>query len=171
MTRTSRTIPALGLGLALAACGSSNLAADSGPGVEAGVDAPAPTTATLHGVVTRSGTPAVDGIGGLYIALFDMDPVVAMDEASVVGSAFVPDVDMSAAGASIAYEMADIPPRAEPYFVIAFLDDNDSVTDPTAAAPDRGDLISLDGFAAPQVTLSEPTRVELDIDLTENLPF
>ena len=64
-----------------------------------------------------------------------------------------------------------IPARSAPYYVVAFLDDNATVTDPTMAAPDRGDLVSLEGFSAPQVTVATDARVTLDLDLNQNLPF
>ena len=164
---------------ALAACGSS-----TEPGVDASVsvdaagsvdafsaaDAPATTTGTLHGDVTRTAMPRADGIGDLFVAVFDRDPVTEMAEAQVVAAARLEDVDMSSADARIAYEVTGIPPRAEPYFVIAFLDDNDNVTDPTMAAPDRGDLVTIEGFGAPSVTVSEPVRVDRDLVLNLNVP-
>lgn len=165
--------------LTLAACGSSTEpavdAAVSGDAAESAdaftaPDAPIATTGTLHGDVTRTAMPRADGIGDLFVAVFDRDPVSEMDAAEVVAAARLEDVDMASMDASIAYEVTGIPPRAEPYFVIAFLDDNDNVTDPTMAAPDRGDLVSIEGFGAPSVTVSEPVRVERALVLNLNVP-
>ncbi|MDQ3037333.1 MAG: hypothetical protein M3Y87_33370 [Myxococcota bacterium] len=154
--------------LALTACGSSTSpAADA---AVAPVDAPVATTATLHGEISRTGMPRAGGVGDLFVAVFDRDPVVERDNAMVVAATRLEAVDFSAADATVAYEVAEIPPRAEPYFVIAFLDDNGTVTDPTMAVPDSGDLITLQSFAAPTFTASEPARVELDLVLNFNLP-
>ncbi len=128
---------------------------------------------TLAGVVTRSAEPAAGGRGHLYIAVFTSDPVTDRTGAMNVARGIVEDVDMSAAGASIAYTVVGIPPRPEPYFVTAFLDDNGTVsaTDPSNAGPDRGDLVALEGFASPRVTVASEATATLDLVLNFNLPF
>lgn len=126
----------------------------------------------LAGVITRSAMPAAGGVGGLYVAIFDRDPVTMRDTAVAVGRAIVEDADMREASAAIPYEVTMIPPRAAPYYVTAFLDDNGTVgSDPDAAGPDRGDLVALDGFASHQVVVDGERRVTLDLDLNFNLPF
>jgi len=143
-----------------------------GPGP---IDASAPMGggATLTGTITRSAAPAAGGRGSLYIAIFDVDPVMNRDSAMLIASARLEDVDMSGDGASVSYTVPGIPPRAEPYFVTAFLDDNMTVvaTDPTMAGPDRGDLIAIMGFASPSVAVTTATEVVFDLDLNFNLPF
>lgn len=128
---------------------------------------------TLVGVVTRTAEPAAGGRGHLYVAVFTSDPVTDRMGAMNVARGIVEDVDMSAAGASVAYTVVGIPPRPEPYFVTAFLDDNGTVsaTDPSNAGPDRGDLVALEGFASPRATVASETTVTLDLVLNFNLPF
>lgn len=148
-------------------------AADAGapPSVDAG---PAPAGGgALTGHVTRTAEPAAGGRGHLYIAVFTSDPVTDRAGAMNVAQLRVEDVDMTGADASVPYTLAGIPPRAEPYYVTAFLDDNGTVdaTDPSRAGPDRGDLVALDGFASPSVTVSSEATVTLDLVLSFNLPF
>ncbi|MBX3274212.1 MAG: hypothetical protein KF729_28355 [Sandaracinaceae bacterium] len=134
-----------------------------------------PTTGggTVMGNVTRTAMPAAGGRGHLYIAVFTSDPVTDRMGAMQVANVRVEDVDMSGAGASIPYVLRGVPPRAEPYFVTAFLDDNGNVdiSDPSRAGPDRGDLVALEGFASPRVTVPNETPVTLDLVLNFNLPF
>jgi hypothetical protein len=136
-------------------------------------DAPSAGGGSMTGVVTRSAMPAAGGRGDLYIALFTTDPVTDRMGARRVADARIENVDMSAAGARIPYTVSGIPPRSEPYFVTAFLDDNDTVdpTDPSRAGPDRGDLVALMGFSSLRVTVSGTGTVTQDIDLNFNLPF
>lgn len=130
----------------------------------------AASSASLVGVVTRTAEPRAGGVGHLYVAVFDRDPVLDRDSARVVGNARVDDADMREPGAAVPYRVDGLPPRSEPYFVIAFLDDNANV-DPSAPGPDRGDLVSLNGLSAPSVTAAGPGDVALDIVLNTNLPF
>lgn len=136
-------------------------------------DASSTNLATLTGVVTRSAMPAAGGVGHLYIAVFTADPVTAAMDAMMVANVRIDDVDMSAPNASVSYTLPGIPPRAEPYFITAFLDDNDTVVEgpPETAGPDRGDLVAIDGFASPKVTVTVATTVDFDIDVNFNLPF
>lgn len=129
--------------------------------------------ATLTGTITRSAQPAAGGIGNLYIAVFTLDPVSNADTTVNVANARIENADMSADDAMVTYTMLGVPPRAEPYYVTAFLDDNGTVdtTDPANAGPDRGDLVAIDGFASPQVSITSETTVTLDLDLNFNLPF
>lgn len=155
--------------------GTTSVDAGISPVTDAGaIDAAAPSgTGSLTGNVTRSAAPAAGGRGHLYVAVFTSDPVTDRTGAMNVANARVENVDMSADGASIPYTVSGIPPRAEPYFVTAFLDDNGTVsaTDPSAAGPDRGDLVALEGFASPRVTVSSEAPVALDLVLNFNLPF
>ncbi len=54
-----------------------------------------------------------------------------------------------------------------------FLDDNGTVdvSSEESAGPDKGDLISLEGFASPIVIIDAPGAFELDIDLNMAMPF
>ncbi len=155
--------------LLLGACGDDGAATSDVP---MGDMAVASGTASLTGSVTRSATPTAGGDGDVYIAVFDRDPVLDMANAMVVGSGFLEDADLSADGATVPYTIEDIAVRAEPYFLIAFMDDNDNVdaSDMANAGPDSGDLLSLRGLASVSVTLDTPGAHDLDIDLNSVLP-
>ncbi|GAB4202418.1 MAG: hypothetical protein OHK0013_15680 [Sandaracinaceae bacterium] len=137
------------------------------------LDAPGAEAGSITGHVTRTAMPAAGGRGHLYIAVFTADPVLDRTGARNVANARVDDVDMSAPGARIPYVVTGIPPRAEPYFVTAFLDDNRTVdaSDPSSAGPDRGDLVALDGLGSPRVTVPDTRPVTFDLVLNFNLPF
>lgn len=150
------------------ACGDDGAATDAPPG-----DMASPSgAASLAGSVTRSAMPTAGADGDVYIAVFDRDPVLDMANAVAVGSGFIEDADLSADGAMVPYAVDDIPVRAEPYFLIAFMDDNDNVdaSDMASAGPDSGDLLSLRGLASVSVTLDSPGAHDLDIDLNSVLP-
>ena len=143
-------------------------------GLDANHDGAVPAGAgSIEGVVTRSAMPAAGGRGHLYVAVFTSDPVTDRDGAVNVANARIDDVDMSGADARVPYEVQGIPPRSEPYYVTAFLDDNGTVdpSSPASAGPDRGDLVALDGFSSVSVTIADETPVALDLDLNLNLPF
>jgi len=146
----------------------------TGPAADAGpVDAAAPAgSGSIEGNVTRSAMPAAGGRGDLYVAVFASDPVTDR-MARNIANARIDDVDMSATPVSVPYTVVGIPTRAEPYFITAFLDDNNTVdpTDPSRAGPDRGDLVALEGFSSIRVTVANDTPVSLNIDLNFNLPF
>lgn len=150
---------------------------DSTPSADVGGDAAAPTCttgcATLAGKVMRVALtkPQNGGKGSVYVAVFDKDPVIDRAGAKLVGQTKIENCDMTADTASVPYTIAALPPRADPYFVVAFLDDNENAGGATPG-PDKGDLVSLDGLAAPKVSL--PTggaTVTLDISLNAVLPF
>lgn len=128
---------------------------------------------SLTGRITRSTEPKSGGKGGLFVAVFERNPITNRDNPGLVARTLIPDADMSAANASYTYTITDIPPRAEPYYITAFLDDNNTVNmnDPTKAGPDRGDLVSLDGLNFPTVTVSQPGQQTFDIVLNIALPF
>lgn len=159
----------LGTSFLLAGCGDDGAATSDAPMGDMSV---ASGRASLTGSVTRSAMATEGADGDIYIAVFDRDPVLDMANAVVVGAGFLEDADLSTDGAMVAYEVDDIPVRAEPYFLIAFMDDNDNVdaSDPDNAGPDSGDLLSLRGLASVSVTVDAPGPHELDIDLNSVLP-
>lgn len=137
-------------------------------------DAGEPTTVTLTGTISRSTNPSRggDAIGDVFIALFDNEPILDRDQMPVA-FLIVEGVDLSDGITTAPYRLEGITPRAEPYWISAFLDDNGnaSVDD---AGPDRGDLVMLERFVPPasrQVTLAEPGDVTYVIDLNNVLPF
>ena len=142
-------------------------------GVPPSDSGPAAETGTIQGNVTRTARPRAGGIGALFIAVFDRDPVFDPDNVVVVGGDQINDADMNPSDVSIPYRIEAVPVRAETYFITAFLDDDGTVdtSDPDTLGPDRGDLISTMGLATPRVGVTEPGVVTKDIVLNINLPF
>jgi hypothetical protein len=136
------------------------------------MDAGCTACATLKGKVMRKALtkPQHGGKGNVYVAVFDHDPVIDRMNAKLVGQALIMDADMTADTASVDYAVKDITPRADPYFVIAFLDDNHNAST-ASPGPDKGDLVSLEGLSSPKVTLATPTVATLDLALSAALPF
>lgn len=140
--------------------------------------------ATLKGVISRSAPPDTatggDAKGNIYIGLFDQSPIMGFGmpnpNAMVVARVIVPNADLSAQGATINYTLEGVPPRNEPYYIVAFLDDNNSVNaaDPSTAAPDKGDLVALKSLLPPSfdtVELKTATEHTMNVDLSAALPF
>lgn len=140
--------------------------------------------ATLKGVISRSAPPdnsiGGDAKGNIYIGLFDQSPIMGFGmpnpNAMVVARVIVPNADLSAQGATINYTLEGVPPRNEPYYIVAFLDDNNSVNaaDPSTAAPDKGDLVALKSLLPPSfatVDVKMATEYTMNIDLSSALPF
>ncbi len=148
-----------------------------GPDASTGgsVDAanPGGGTAKVSGTIKRSAAPMGDAVGDVYVALFDRDPVTQMMQAQLVARARIVGANLAAATATVPYELVDVPPRAETYYLVAFLDDNANVdmAHPEKAGPDRGDLVSLDGLAAPKLGVTTAGTQSHDITLNSVLPF
>ena len=89
----------------------------------------------------------------------------------------VDDADLSMDSSRITYRIEGIPLRAEPYYISAFLDDNDNVDEqmPDSIAPDKPDPIDaeLQGFSLsfPTVTVDSAAEVTFDLDLKFKRPF
>ncbi|MGB0591171.1 MAG: hypothetical protein ACPGU1_15960 [Myxococcota bacterium] len=135
------------------------------------VTAPEPL-ASLSGTVSRTASIQEDGQGDLYVALFDSNPV-SMDptvEPVLVGRAILFTQDLVAEDAVVDYLIEEVPPRSEPYFVITFFDDNGTTTDDDPS-PDKGDLVSLDGFSAFEVVMDTAEHFEHDLVLNAVMPL
>jgi hypothetical protein len=147
---------------------------DAGTGfpapAEAGPCAPG-TCATVQGMVKRRAgvKPQAGGKGHIYISIFDGDPVADRKNAKAIAAVIVKDTDMNADDAAVAYAIHDVPVRAAHYTIIAFLDDNKTASQ--NPGPDKGDLLSLDGFSAPRITVDKPAEMPFDITLSTYLPF
>ena len=145
--------------------------ADGGPIADGG---PTGATGSIQGNVSRSAsaTPEADGVGPIYIAVFDQDPVTNRDSATLIGRVILEGADLSSESAAIPYMLDGIPPRPEPYYVSAFFDDDmNAGSDPATAGPDRGDLVTLMGLGSPQVTVPSASVVDYDIVLNTALFF
>lgn len=157
--------------LLLAACGGGGDGGNAQGDTDAAVDAV--PSASVNGTVRRTAQPDGDAKGSIYLAIFDNDPVLDRDNAHVVARSVIADADMSASDAMVTYEITDVPLRATKYYFVGFLDDNANVNldDPASAGPDKGDLVSLDGLAAPTLTLATAGAVTFDVTLNTVLPF
>lgn len=146
------------------------------PPVDAPVAPPdAPGTASLVGVVTRSGTgafedPPPDGRGDLYLFVYENDPSRTSPAPVLVTSVVVRDVDLSTPERSVPYAMYGIPPRAEPYWIAAFLDDDGNAS-PSDPRPDVDDTAVMSGTSVPTTTIDTEGEHVFDVDLNFVLFF
>ena len=128
--------------------------------------------ARLLGTVTRSAEIQEDGVGDLYVALFDANPVdlQATEPPLLVSQLRITALDLNEDEVSTGYVLEAIPPREEPYFVITFFDDNGTINE-EEPGPDKGDLVSLDGLSAVEVILDSPGNFERDLVLNVVMPL
>ena len=128
---------------------------------------------SLVGHVSRKSTTMAQhgGVGNVYIAVFDGNPIADQANAKVVAQAVLMNVDLTASTASIAYRVDGIPARATEYQVVAFLDDdhNASATNP---APSKGDLVTIDlmAFGGVKASVTKSGDTTLDLQLNAALP-
>jgi hypothetical protein len=135
---------------------------DTASGMDSGTLGP---MATLSGTVSRSASLILDGIGDLYVLLFEDNPVENPGSPPVAWGSF--EADFSQGGATQAYRINDIPLGSKAYNVVAFLDDNGSGH---TTGPDSGDLMAMIGMMEfPQVEVLEATDYELNLDLNFGL--
>ena len=139
--------------------------ADSGQDVE-------PQLASLVGNVSRSAEPQNGGVGPIYIAVLESNPLINPGS-DIMGVDFIASADLSSSDASVPYSIEDIPVSDEPYFILAFLDDdnNAGTVYPTPRSPDLIAAEILTGVSLPTIELSEAREYELDIVLTVVYPF
>lgn len=125
---------------------------------------------SIRGAVIRSVEPAAgnDAIGNLYVGLL---AECQQDAASVGDGAQVMDADFSAPGATVMYEIPDVPDGT--YYVVAFLDDNGNST--PDSGPDMGDLVTAEGLGpgCVEVTVAGAASVVAPeaVDLNFLYPF
>ena len=129
-------------------------------------------SASLSGHVTRSAEIQEDGVGDLYVALFENNPVVLGEapEPILVARVRLEAQDLNADDCAVRYTLEGIPPREEAYYVITFFDDNGTI-DEEAPGPDKGDLMSLSGPTADEVVLDAPEAFEHDMVLNAVMPI
>lgn len=141
------------------------------PSADADVDE-TPRFATLSGNVSRSTDPKNGGVGPLYIAVLERNPITSPGT-DILGVDVVPSADLSESDASVPYSVEGIPVSDEPYFVLAFLDDdsNASTVYPTPNKPDLIAIVAGVGVTLPTITLAEEGDYELDLVLNLEYPF
>lgn len=131
-----------------------------------------PQLASLTGNVSRSAEPQNGGVGPVYVAVLDGNPIVDMS-ASIVAFDVIASADLSDSDASVSYSVEDIPVSDEAYFIFAFLDDDNNAS-PVYPNPRDPDLVAIEmggGVTLPTIELSEATEYELDIVLNMIFPF
>ncbi len=79
---------------------------------------------------------------------------------------------MTTPDAIVPYAIAHVPTRSEPYYVFAFLDDDDNASTlyPTPGSGDLVGYVSNPSPAPPRVDLSEAGDAVLDVVLNIALP-
>ena len=132
-------------------------------------DSPPSGEALLGGVITRSADLEHDGLGDLYVAIFDGNPVDLVNTPNVLATHLLPATDLTDPTTQIAYAVAVVP-SGDLLHVMAFFDDNGNV-DVSVPGPDQSDLVSLEGLAAPTVVVASDDGGALDLDLNFAMPF
>ena len=151
--------------------GGADAATDSGQDAGAGDSGANATLATVSGSVTWDATEPPgwdgDGVGDLIIAVFATDPTGGIPGLPVAFARF-DDVDVQQT--PVAYEVTGIPPRPEPYFLSAFLDDDENGG--PVPAPDQFDAVALTPGTAntPEIVLDSPGVFPFDLVLNFILP-
>jgi hypothetical protein len=133
------------------------------------------TTGTIKGTVTLGKNVKAGGSyaakGDLYIAVmgsFSAACPGAADAPVAVAQTLIRCVDLTD-GKTVEYEVQGVPPRAEPYVVIPFVDVNDNVdpSKPETAGPDACDL--LGAVPPPSGTVAKAGDVTtLDLSLASD---
>ncbi len=161
--------------------GNGNGTEDAG-NVECGVDpqstAASASTGSIKGKVSLGDMAKPGGTyaakGDLYLAVMPgFDPSNGCpgdpDAAKPVANMLIRCVDFTG-GKTVDFEISGIPPRAEPYVVIPFLDVNENVdpTKPETAGPDTCDLLGS-VMPLPEATIAAAGETaDLDLELASD---
>ena len=118
--------------------------------------------AVLSWTITRSATLVGDGIGPLTVAVLPNNPGGgSLDQP--LGTFSLESADFSQSTSTVSFIIYGIPPRADPYFVTAFLDDDESGTE---SPPTNGDLFASGASkTGPTVVMDSLDTFTLDLDL------
>jgi len=115
----------------------------------------------VEGLVTRSEEVSGDGIGNLRVALFGQP--LGPDPGPPFADLLIENVDFSDEAAAINYRLDNVALRAEPYYVLAFFDEDESGT---LNGPNGGDLMAFSSPGqGPEVTVADEQPVLLNLDL------
>ncbi len=125
---------------------------------------------SIGGVVSRPASTEIadgnDGVGLLFIAAFDE---CALD-AEVLGTAAIPNADLSDPQTLLDWTIADLP--GSPAHLAFFLDDNGDA-DPNVPRPGPGDLVFADGVGDGVLSCVEVEGgdLEIELELTATVPW
>jgi hypothetical protein len=112
--------------------------------------------------------PGQDGIGDLYVAVFDKNPI-ADSTAKPIGNQLVKGANLASPSAKVPYSVGGLPTNGGTVYVVAFLDD-----DGNAAAdqkPHKPDLVTLDGIGPITIKLQPSGTTTKDLVLNAEMPF
>ena len=143
----------------------SLLAACTTPQTTDSADAPLPGLATVEGVITRSTAVQGDGIGTLLVGLF-FDPIGDPLPVPLWGWSRN-DVDVNSDDFSIPYQLTNIFPQDQPYYIAAIFDEDTDIVLGPDLYPSRGDLMSVafEAGGIPPVVIDTDGTHQLDLDL------
>lgn len=127
------------------------------------------TRTVLSGSISRTARPMSGGKGDLYVAVFEGNPVVDAKNARLLGQQLITAVDYSGTDVRTPYRIEGILLAQRPTQVLAFLDDNHTVSS-DKPGPDAGDLVTLDGLGGIKVTLVPDGENHLDLVLNAVIP-
>ena len=143
----------------------SLLAACNPPQPTDSAEDPLPGLATVEGVITRSAAVQGDGVGTLLVGLF-FDPIGDPLPVPLWGWSRN-DVDVNADDFSIPYQLTNIFPQDQPYYIAAIFDEDTDIVLGPDLYPSRGDLMSIafEAGGIPPVTIATDGTHKLDLDL------
>ncbi|MEE2827882.1 MAG: hypothetical protein VX498_01725 [Myxococcota bacterium] len=118
--------------------------------------------AEIVGDITRTAECAGDCLGSLYVTLMEGQPGPGSPPV-IVAATEILDADLSAAGASVSFQLGGIESRPEGFYLTAFLDDDSSGAE---KGPTSGDLEAPPG----EVLIDSDTVFEIDLVLSDQLP-
>lgn len=124
-----------------------------------GVDDTAAEGPALVGVFTRS--VEGDGTGTIYVIVLDSSPE-SNPNVHPVKEAHFTGVDLSAPGANYPYRITGIVPRADAYYVAAYLDGDENSTG--VGPPSVGDLLATCAGVTCSVVVDQAVEVTLNLD-------
>jgi hypothetical protein len=116
---------------------------------------------TVHVALRASLDQTDDLVGDAHVWFFEGDPREE-PQGPIFQAAGVP-VDLTDAGAIASFTVEDVPTRADPLYVVAYLDVDGS----GANGPSAGDPIALDGDGLPTALVVDATPVDLSLRLAE----
>jgi hypothetical protein len=132
-----------------------------------------PKTYKVSGTVTRSVEPDLggDAIGDIYLTMMETCPSATGCVEEIVSDVAIPDADLSAAGAEVAFEMTSRVPNGT-YYLSGIMDDTPNIEIPDIYSGE-GDLVVF-GQAAPacvEVIVADGDVTGVNVDFNFVMPF